>query len=355
MNTINKKLTKEAIFNLKELIKIESFSENEDKTATFIYNYFVKKNIVIQRHKNNIWAKNKHFDNKKKTILLNSHHDTVRPNSGYTKNPFVPTIEGGKLYGLGSNDAGGCLVSQMATFIFFYEKENLNYNIIYSATAEEESSGDGGIVSLLKILPKIDFAIVGEPTEMNLAIAEKGLLVLDCKSIGTSGHAAHLNTINPIYIALKDIQFIEKYKFPLTSDFLGDVKMTTTQINAGKEHNVVPASCNFVVDIRVNEKYSNRQIFDFLKTKLKSKITARSFNLNSSSINKNHKIVKAGIKLGRKIYGSPTLSDQSRIDFESIKIGPGLSTRSHSSDEYIYIKEIEEGIDLYIKILNEIL
>ncbi len=348
-------LQQEAIELLKKLIVTPSFSGEEDETATHICSWFDEHKITYNRHKNNVWATNKHFDKSKPTILLNSHHDTVKPNSGYTNNPFEAKLEDGKLYGLGSNDAGGCLVSLIALFTHFYASENLTYNLLIAATAEEESSGPNGLNSLLKIIPSIEFAVVGEPTQMNLAIAEKGLLVIDGYAPGVSGHAAHTNTINAIYNALDDIQWIRNYSFPKVSDTLGSVKMSVTQISAGSQHNVVPASCHFVMDVRVNEHYSNQEVFEIINAHTKSELKARSFRLNSSSIPENHPIVQAGIALGRNTYGSPTLSDQASLSCPSLKLGPGDSTRSHQANEFIYLHEIEEGIALYIKLFETIL
>ncbi|MEQ8475676.1 M20 family metallo-hydrolase [Fulvivirga sp.] len=351
----SKALYNKAIELLKKLISTPSLSKEEDNTAALIADWFKNENIEWKRDQNNIWATNKHFDASKPTILLNSHHDTVKPNKGYTKDPFNPVIEDGKLYGLGSNDAGASLVSLMATFSHFYSQQNLKYNLVIAATAEEENSGPNGLAHLKTQLPSIDFAIVGEPTGMNMAIAEKGLLVIDGVAKGTAGHAAHPNDDNAIYNALKDIQWIEQYQFPKVSDLLGPVKMTVTQINAGQQHNVVPDNCHFVVDVRVNECYSNEEVFDTINKNTKSEMAARSFRLNSSSIPLDHPFVQGGIKLGRTTYGSPTLSDQAILTCPSVKVGPGDSTRSHQADEYIYLNEVEEGIGLYIKMLNEII
>ena len=340
---------------LKKLIATPSFSGEEDKTAGIIENFLKENGVKVNRTGNNVWAKNRFFDDNKPSILLNSHHDTVKPNKAYTIDPFKPFIKDGKLYGLGSNDAGGSVVSLLSTFVHFYNEKDLKYNIIIAITAEEESSGPNGLNSLIKILPEIDFAIVGEPTGMDLAIAEKGLLVLDVVAKGVSGHAAHENTVNPIYIAMEDINWIKNYKFPKVSETLGNVKMSVTQINAGTQHNVVPAECHFVVDIRVTDKYTNKEILDFVKSNLKNEVKERSLRLNSSSIDKNHPIVRAGIKLGRKTYGSPTLSDQSVLNCQSLKMGPGESPRSHQADEFIYLSEIEDGIKIYKDILNEVL
>ncbi len=354
MKMINE-LTIEAIELLKKLISRQSFSGEENETAVLIMQWFSTHEIAFKTDKNNVWATNKYFDKNKKTILLNSHHDTVKPNKGYTKDPYNPEVLEGKLYGLGSNDAGGCLVSLLATFTYFYERQDLNYNFVIVASAEEENSGSKGLNSMLKIIPEIDFAIVGEPTLMQLAIAEKGLLVLDCEAKGTSGHAAHGIGDNAIYNAYEDLSWFQNFTFPKISETLGKVKMTVTQINAGSQHNVIPASCKFVVDVRVTDAYSNQEVLDIIQSKVKYEATARSLRLNSSSIPSNHPIVNAGIKLGRETYGSPTLSDQAVLSCPSLKLGPGESLRSHTADEFIYIKEIEEGIDLYIKLLNEIL
>ena len=340
---------------LKTLISIPSFSKSEDKTADCIENFFAKYNIPTHREMNNVWVFNKFYNASKPTILLNSHHDTVKPNASYTLNPFEPIEKDGKLYGLGSNDAGGCLVSLIATFIHFYDKENLNYNLVLAATAEEEISGVNGIESIFKKLGPIDFAIVGEPTEMNLAIAEKGLLVLDCVAKGTSSHAAHPNHNNAILNAIEDINWFNTYKFDKVSDLLGEVKMTVTIINSGSQHNVVPDSCKFTVDVRTTEMYSNTEILNSIQQNIKSEVTPRSLRLNSSSIPLSHPFVQAGIKMGRTYYGSPTSSDQAVIPCPSLKMGPGLSTRSHSSDEFIYIEEIKDAIQIYNSVLTQIL
>ncbi|MBV1888264.1 MAG: M20 family metallo-hydrolase [Urechidicola sp.] len=349
------KLTINAIELLKNLISTQSFSKEEEGTATLIETWFNSENIPFKRSENNIIAYNKYFDKNKPTILLNSHHDTVKPNLAYTKDPLNAHIEDGKLYGLGSNDAGGCLVSLIATFTYFYLQENLKYNIVIVASAEEENSGANGLNSTLSQLPKIDFAIVGEPTLMNLAIAEKGLVVFDGVVKGTPSHAAHPNNDNSIYKTMKTLEWFRDYKFEKVSEVLGEVKMTVTQINAGKQHNVVPAETHLVIDVRVNDKYSNQEVFDIIKENTPCEITPRSLRLNSSSINKKHPIVQAGIAMGRETYGSPTLSDQSVLSCESLKLGPGDSTRSHSADEFIYVDEIKEGINLYIKLLNKII
>ena len=350
------KLTENAISLLKNLIETQSFSTEEENTAKLIEGWFIENDIPFNRSKNNIWATNKHFDERKPTMLLNSHHDTVKPNSAYTRDPFKAVIEEGKLYGLGSNDAGGCLVSLMATFTHFYAQENLKYNLVIVASAEEENSGSYGLNSMLELIPTIDVAIVGEPTLMNLAVAEKGLVVFDAVIEGTPSHAAHPNNNNSIYNTIEVLQWFKDYKFEKTSEALGDVKMTVTQINAGSQHNVVPAHVNLVVDVRVNDAYSNQEIAAILQEKVPcTKITPRSLRLNSSSISVDHDLVKAGIVIGRETYGSPTLSDQAALSCQSVKLGPGDSTRSHSADEFIYVSEIEEGISIYIEILNRVI
>ena len=349
------KLTIDAIALLKNLIETPSFSSEENETALLIEDWFQKYQIDYQRTQNNVWAINKEFDESKPTLLLNSHHDTVKPNNGYTKDPFKAIIEDGKLFGLGSNDAGGCLVSLIATFTYFYNHKDLKYNLIIVASAEEESSGQNGLNSMLSIIPKIDVAIVGEPTLMHLAVAEKGLVVFDAKVKGTPGHAAHPNNDNAIYNTIAVLDWFQKYQFKKTSESLGDVKMTVSQISAGKQHNAIPAEVDLVVDVRVNDQYSNQEIAAILQKECPcSSILPRSLRLNSSSIPIKHELVQAGIALGRETYGSPTLSDQSVLSCPSLKLGPGDSSRSHTADEFIYITEIEEGIDLYIKLLEKI-
>ncbi len=350
------KITTGAIALLKQLIETQSFSSEEDETALLIENWFTTHQIPFNRNKNNVWATNKHFDDTKPTLLLNSHHDTVKPNNGYTKDPLKAIVEDGKLYGLGSNDAGGCLVSLIATFTYFYTKKNLNYNLVIVASAEEESSGKDGLNSMLSIIPNVDVAIVGEPTLMHLAIAEKGLVVFDAKVKGTASHAAHPNSDNAIYKTIDVLKWFKDYKFEKKSPVLGDVKMTVTQIKAGKQHNAVPSEVELVIDVRVNDKYSNQEIAAILaKNSPCTSIEPRSLRLNSSSIPIHHDLVKAGIAIGRETYGSPTLSDQAVLTCPSLKLGPGDSTRSHTADEFIYVAEIEEGIKIYIELLGKVL
>ncbi|GAL64065.1 M20 family metallo-hydrolase [Algibacter lectus] len=349
-------LTNDAILLLKKLIETQSFSSEEDPTALHIEDWFKRYNIDFKRTQNNVWAVNKHFDESKPTLLLNSHHDTVKPNSAYTKDPFKAIVEDGKLYGLGSNDAGGCLVSLIATFTHFYNHDNLKYNLVIVASAEEESSGPNGLNSMLAVIPHVDVAIVGEPTLMNLAVAEKGLVVFDAVVAGTPSHAAHPNDNNSIYNTIEVLQWFKDFKFEKGSEALGDVKLTVTQINAGSQHNVVPGHVDLVVDVRVNDAYTNTEIAEILQEKSPcTSITPRSLRLNSSCIPMDHDLVKAGIEMGRSTYGSPTLSDQATLTCPSLKLGPGDSTRSHSADEFIHLHEIVEGVDLYIKLLDKVI
>ncbi|MDB5130427.1 MAG: dapE 2 [Mucilaginibacter sp.] len=347
-------LSQQAIELLKQLVATPSFSKKEEGTADLIEQFLKDNGVVTHRKINNIWARNEQFDPSKPTILLNSHHDTVKANSGYTRDPFDARIEDGKLYGLGSNDAGGCLVSLIAVFLYFYGKKGLNYNLCLAATAEEEISGLNGIELILSDLGRLDFAIVGEPTQMQLAIAERGLMVLDCVARGTSGHAARNEGENAIYKALPDIEWFRNFKFPIESEVFGPVKMSVTIINAGSQHNVVPATCAFTVDVRVTDAYRNEEVLDIIRTHVSCDVNPRSTRLKPSKIDKNHAIVQAGIALGRTTYGSPTTSDQALLDIPSLKIGPGDSARSHMADEFIYVEEIREGIDLYIRMLEKI-
>ena len=349
---IKKNLTDGAISLLKKLIATPSFSREEEQTAHLIEGFFRERNIPFSRHLNNVWAKNKYFDKNKYTILLNSHHDTVKPNNSYTRNPFSPDIEGDKLYGLGSNDAGGPLVSLLSTFEYFYSRSDLNFNLIIATTAEEEISGKNGIESLLPKLPNIDFGIVGEPTSMDLAIAEKGLIVLDCVAKGVSGHAAREEGINAIYGAMKDMEWFSTFEFPIISKTLGKMKMSLTIINAGSQHNVVPDECRFTVDVRVTDAYSLEETLEIIRSNVEAEVLPRSLRLNSSGIGEGLVFLKVAKGLGFKTYGSPTLSDQALMPFETIKLGPGQSSRSHSADEYIKVSEIENGVFLYIDTLD---
>lgn len=344
--------TATALSLLHQLIGTPSFSKEEEGTAAIIYAVLQDKGVAVQQQAYNVWARNHYWQEGKPVILLNSHHDTVRPAAGYTRDPFVPQIEGDYLYGLGSNDAGGPLVSLICTFLHFYKKQDLPFNLILAATAEEEISGPNGIAALLPALGPIDLGIVGEPTRMQMAIAEKGLMVVDGEAIGQSGHAARNEGVNALYIALEDIDWIKKYTFPKISPMLGPVKATVTQIQAGTQHNVVPDRCRFVIDVRTNELYSNQEAFEILQANTRSELKARSFRLNSSRLAEDHPVVKKGKSLGLTTFGSPTLSDQALMPFPTLKIGPGDSARSHTADEYIRLSEISQGIDIYIKLLE---
>jgi acetylornithine deacetylase len=349
------KLQTDAVALLKELIAIPSISREENKTADAIENYLQHRQVKTHRKSNNIWAYNNHFDTSKPTVLLNSHHDTVKPNSGYTRDPYSPDVEEGKLYGLGSNDAGGCLVSLISTFLFYHNAENLTYNICLAATAEEEISGVNGLESILPELGELDFAIVGEPTLMNLAIAERGLMVLDCAAHGKAGHAAREEGENAIYKALKDIEWFKNYRFAKVSELFGPLKMSVTVINAGTQHNVVPELCSFTVDVRVTDSYTNEEVLRIIRNNVDCTVTPRSIRLKPSSIDKAHPIVQSGINMGKSTYGSPTTSDQALLSIPSVKVGPGDSARSHMADEYVYVQEIFDGMAQYIDMLKPVI
>lgn len=349
-------LNKEAVDLLKQLISTPSFSKEESDTAAIIGKFFALKGIAAGRVGNNIFALNQHFDENKPTILLNSHHDTVNPNIGYTLNPFQPIEKEGKLFGLGSNDAGGSLVSLIATFLYFYLQQNLKYNLVLAATAEEEISGTGGIEMSIPYLPKIDCALVGEPTQMQMAVAERGLMVLDCITHGKAGHAARNEGENALYKAIKDIEWFQNYQFEKNSDLLGACKFSVTSIETeNKQHNVVPSQCRFVVDVRVNELYSFEELLQIIKANVHCEVTPRSTRLKSTKIALEHPLVQAGLEFGRTYYGSPTTSDKALMPFPALKMGPGDSARSHTADEFIYLNEIKEGIELYIQLLNKVL
>lgn len=339
---------------LRQLIQTPSFSREEDATATLIEHFLQQQGIQTHRHQHNVWAFNQHYNPAKPTLLLNSHHDTVKPNAGYTRDPFAATIEDGKLYGLGSNDAGGCLVSLIATFLHFYKRPDLKYNLVLAATAEEEVSGTGGIELILPQLGKLDAAIVGEPTEMQLAVAEKGLLVLDCIAEGKAGHAAREEGINAIYNSLPDMEWFRSYTFEKVSEHLGPVKMSVTMVQAGTQHNVVPDSCTFTVDVRLTDAYTMEEVLDTIRQHVRAQVKPRSTRLQPSSIPLEHPLVKAGLSMGRSAYGSPTTSDQALLPVPSLKMGPGYSGRSHMADEFIYLHEIERGIQIYIELLERV-
>jgi len=342
---------------LQKLISTPSMSRNEAETATIIDNYLKNAGITsVIRKDNNVIVKNLYFNPENPTILLNSHHDTVKPNPGYTRNPFTPSIENGILYGLGSNDAGASVVSLISVFLHFYSFKNLKYNICLAITAEEEVSGTCGLAEVLPEIQPIDFAIIGEPTEMKMAVAERGLMVLDCVCHGKSGHAAREEGINSIYKAMKDIDWIRNYKFQRTSPLCGNVKMTVTVINAGEQHNVVPAECSFVVDVRSIEQYSNEEILQIIQDNLEADVKARSTRLKPSKISMDHPIVRIGTEMGIESYGSPTISDAVHLgNIPALKMGPGDSARSHTADEYVYIKEIDDAIEQYIAMLSKLI
>ncbi len=350
-----KTLYKKATDLLIKLIEIPSFSKEEEGTAFLLQTFFETEGVIPSRINNNVWVQNKHFSDLKPTILLNSHHDTVRPNTGYTRDPFKAEIIDGKLFGLGSNDAGGPLVSLIGAFLHYHNRSDLRYNVIFAASAEEEISGTGGIESIWTSLPKIDCAIVGEPTLCEMATAEKGLMVLDCIAKGKPGHAAREEGVNAIYAALPDIEWLKTFKFPKRSASLGEMKMTVTIINSGSQHNVVPAECKFTVDVRVTDAYSLEETLEIIKSHVTCDVNPRSLRIRSSGISMDHPLVGSAQSMGIRLYGSPTTSDQALIPVPSVKIGPGDSARSHSADEFIYLNEIEKGIDTYIGLLNNVI
>lgn len=337
---------------LRDLIAIPSFSKEERGTADLLKRYLENKAVAVCRKGNNIWASNKYFSPDKKTLLLNSHHDTVRPNAGYTRDPFFPQEIAGKLYGLGSNDAGGPLVSLLGVFMHYYDQPDLPWNMIYAATAEEEVSGSGGVESVIPDLQHIALAIVGEPTLMKMAVAERGLLVIDCTAHGVAGHAARQEGVNAIYQAMEDIAWFRSYQFDKISHWLGAVTMNVTMIQAGTAHNQVPAACHFTVDIRLNDCYSHAEILEVIRSHVSCTVSERSTRIRPSFIPASHQILQSAAVLGIELYGSPTTSDMALMPWPSVKIGPGDSARSHSADEFIYTKEIEEGIGTYITLLD---
>lgn len=344
-------MNEEATSLLKSLIETISFSKEEEKTADLIQDFFEQKGISVNRSINNVMVFNKFFDPKKPSILLNSHHDTVKPNAGYTKDPFKAILQDGKLFGLGSNDAGGCLVSLIAAFLFYYDQE-LPYNLVFAASVEEEISGKNGIESILSELPEFELAIVGEPTLMQMAVAEKGLMVIDAEVKGKAGHAARNEGDNAIYKALDDLNLIRNYKFQKVSPYLGETKVTATIVQAGNQHNVVPDICRYTMDVRITDSYTLEEVLAELKQDLSATLTPRSMRLKSSQIPQHHRILAVGKSMNMDQYGSPTLSDQALIPYPSVKIGPGDSARSHSPDEFIYLDEIQNGIKVYVELLD---
>ena len=348
-------LYENAVALLRQMIQTPSFSKEEAGTAGLLAEFLQERGVEVHRKKNNVWAFNRHYDPAKPTILRNSHHDTVKPNGAYTRDPFAATVEGDRLYGLGSNDAGASGVSLLAAFLHFYDRKDLKYNLCVAITAEEENSGHDGLECVIPELGPLEFAIVGEPTLMQLAIAERGLMVIDCTAHGKAGHAAREEGDNAIYKAMQDIEWLRTYRFPKVSDLFGAVKMSVTIISAGTQHNVVPAECRFTVDIRVTDRYTNEEVLEIIKEHVSCEVKARSTRLRPSSIRPDHPIVQAGLALGRTTYGSPTTSDQALLDIPSLKLGVGDSARSHSADEFVHLSEIREGIELYIKMLSAIL
>lgn len=353
MTTIKEHL-EAALENLMRLIEIPSFSGQESGTAEYIFSHLVSRGISASRVRNNVWAANEYFDAAKPTLLLCSHHDTVRPASGYTLDPHLAVVKDGRIYGLGSNDAGASLVSLAEAFVCFYSRKDMKYNLVFSAVAEEECSGENGVSALLPHLPAIDCAVVGEPTGMRMAVAEKSLIVVDCTAHGRSGHAARDEGENAIYKAVKDIEAIRDYRFPRVSEMLGPVKMTVTMVSAGTQHNVIPDECEFTVDIRTTDAYTNEEIVETLSGLVGSQVRPRNMKRRASSIAADHPLVAAGRSLGLETFGSPTLSDQALLSCPSVKIGPGESARSHTADEYVLVQEIEDGIRTYLKLLEKL-
>ncbi len=344
-------LHKDAVEVLKKLISIPSLSREEGAAADFMEASLVQMGFNPKRDNHNVWVVAQGYDAQRPTILLNSHLDTVKATENWLSDPLKPHLEDGKLTGLGSNDAGGPLVALMAAFRYLAARPQA-YNLIFAATAEEEVSGTNNVASILPLLGKVDLGIVGEPTRMQMAVAEKGLLVVDGVVHGKSGHAARNEGVNAIMKAMPVLDFFRNYRFEKVSPFLGEVKMTITGINAGTQHNVVPDRCTFMVDIRVNECYSNEEVFNILKSQLNCDLKARSFRLNSSSVAQTHPVVMRGLDLGLEAFGSPTTSDQAVMPFDTLKIGPGDSARSHTPNEFIMLNEIYQGIDVYIRLLD---
>jgi acetylornithine deacetylase len=346
----------QAVALLRQLIATPSYSKEEHDTAELLLSFFAMHEVTCKRVGNNIYAFNKHHRPEHPGILLNSHHDTVKPNKGYTRDPFVPVELDGKLYGLGSNDAGGCLVSLLAAFLHFYDREDLPYNVVFAASAEEEISGVNGIELVLPYLGNIACGMVGEPTLLEMAVAERGLMVIDCIAEGRSGHAARNEGENALYKAMDDIQWIRNHRFEKISELLGPSRMTVTVIGTeNQQHNVVPSVCKFLIDVRVNECYSFEEILEALQANLKSQFKPRTTRMKSTSIPLDHPLVQAGLGLGKGYYGSPTTSDKALMPFPTLKMGPGDSARSHTADEFIYLTEIQEGIDTYIALVEQMM
>ena len=341
----------DAVQLLKKLIATPSVSRNEKDAADIMEQTIRSYGFEPQREANNLWIIDPHYDESRPTLLLNAHIDSVKPVASWSRDPFSPDVEDGVLYGLGSNDCGGGLCSLLQIFRMLTEKPQ-SYNLIYLASAEEEVSGKDGITRALPLLPHIDLAIVGEPTGMNPAVAEKGLMVLDVIAHGKSGHAARNEGVNAIYEALDDMRWIRDYKFEKVSEFLGPTKMTLTVVNAGTQHNVIPDKCTMLVDIRTNEFYDNEEVYELIRQHLKSEVKAHSFRLKSSRIDPEHPLIRKCVAMGMKPFGSPTLSDQALMHFPSFKLGPGESSRSHSANEFIRISEIRDAIAKYETLLD---
>ena len=344
--------TGEAVSLLSHLIATPSVSRDERRAADIMEEELTRCGFTPHREANNVWAIGPCQRDDRPTLLLNAHIDTVKPVASYTRNPYEPSLEDGTLYGLGSNDCGGGLVSLLQVFRELSASERCPYNLVYLASAEEEVSGKDGISRALPLLPHVDVAIVGEPTGMQPAVAEKGLMVVDITAHGKSGHAARNEGVNAIYEALDDLCWIRSHRFDRVSQFLGPTKMQATVVNAGTQHNVVPDECKIVVDVRTNELYTNEEVFDIISSHCKSECRARSFRLHSSRIDLNHPLVERCVALGLQPFGSPTLSDQALMPFASLKLGPGQSARSHSANEYIKVSEIEHAIGLYLRLLE---
>lgn len=347
-------ISTDCISLLRDLIQVASLSGQEEKTADIIASFLARRGIACQRIHHNIIAKSIHWSEEQPVVVLNSHHDTVKIGEGWTYDPLGAEVVDGKLYGRGSNDAGGALVSLIGAFVELFDK-GLPYNLMLIASGEEENFGPHGVSSVLKNLDRApDLAIVGEPTQMQIGIAEKGLIVIDAVTEGRSGHAARDNGVNALYKATEDIEFIKQLVWAKISDHLGTTKTTVTQISSGTQHNVIPDQCSYVIDCRVNEKYTLQEVVDILDVGTHAKLTPRSLKWHPSGIDKNHPVVMSGLKIGRPLIGSPTLSDQVHFSCPSIKIGPGKSERSHTTDEFIYLDEIREGIEIYLALLRDL-
>ena len=342
----------DAVELLKRLIETPSVSRDETAAANVMANYLERWGLPYGREGNNLWVGCPDWDNNRPTVMLNAHIDTVKPVSTWTRNPYEACVEDDRLYGLGSNDCGGGLVSLLQTYRIMKDRQR-PFNVLWVASAEEEVSGKDGFSRVLPLLPPVNVAIVGEPTGMQPAIAEKGLMVIDGYAHGVSGHAAREEGVNAIYEALDDLVWLRDYRFRKTSPLLGPTKMTVTVVEAGTQHNVVPDQLHFVIDVRTNEYYQNEYLFEFLRKHMKKcELQARSFRLHSSSFPEDHPLIMRCKAMGKTPFGSPTLSDQALMPFPSFKMGPGQSSRSHSADEFICISEIADAIDTYVRLLS---